>query len=362
MIAWQGDNVFVLRFARFYRETFILTTRATVAALFFISSVCFAQTAPKTTMPAKQKPATPAPAAGVAPETAAKPAAPTAASTVPENAIVITIPGVCPPGTPAENCTTTVTRADFEKLVNAMNPNMPADAHRSVAAGYAQLLAVYDQALKMGVDKDPKLQIQLRVREMSMLAQMLPEKVAEDSKPTQAEVQSYYAENSAKYEEFKLRRIVVLKSASSGLKPEELKAFADKIRERAAAGEDPDKLEVEAYKETKSAAAPPNTDLGWKRKGAMDPRHEPQILPLKSGEVSPVMEDGQAYYIYKVESKRQQPLESVQKDIETTLQRERAQKTMKGLIENIKPQLNEAYFGPEPQKTPPTGQQTPPKQ
>src|SRR6185312_16987565 len=180
------------------------------------------------------------------------------------------------------------------------------------------------------------------VREISMLAQMLPEKVAENSKPTQAEVQSYYAENSAKYEEFKLRRIVVLKSASSGLKPEELKAFADKIRERAAAGEDTDKLEVEAYKETKSAAAPPNTDLGWKRKGAMDPRHEPQILPLKTGEVSPVMEDGQAYYIYKVESKRQQPLESVQKDIETTLQRERAQKTMKGLIENIKPQLNEA--------------------
>lgn len=329
-------------------------TRATIAAFFLISSLSFAQTAAKQGgAPTTQKPSQPA-----KPDTDVNATAP---ASVPDDAVVITIPGVCPPGTAAESCTTRITRGDFEKLITAMNPNIPPEARRGIASGYAQLLAVYDQALKMGVDKDPKLQIQLHVREMSMLAQMLPEKVQENSKPTQAEIESYYAENSPKYEEFKLRRIVVLKSTSSGLKPEELKTFADKIRERAAAGEDPDNLEVEAYKETKSAAAPPNTDLGWKRKGGMDPRHEPQILPLKSGEVSQVMEDGQAYYIYKVESKRLQPLDAVQKDIEKILQQEQAQKTLKGILDNIKPQLNEAYFGPEPAKTPPPTQQIPSK-
>src|SRR6185312_11656751 len=253
--------------------------------------------------------------------TAKAPVAP-AATAVPESETVITVPGVCAPGTPAESCVTKITRGEFERLLNAMNPNIPVEARRSIANSYAQLLSLAGLAQKAGVDKDPNFQIQLHVQALSLMAQAFQKKVVEDSKPTQQEVEGYYAENSPKYAEYDLRRIVIMKSTSSPLKPEEMKALADKIHDRAVAGEDTDKLEIEAFKTAGSVGAPPSTNLGWKRKGGMEQRHEAQILPLHAGEVSPVLEDSQAYYIYKVAAKRPAPLEAVQKDIENTLQTE----------------------------------------
>ena len=335
-------------------ETLTLNSRFVLWFL-LLSSFASAQTAPAKSSSPTQKPAQPSARKDAdAQKTGEKPTVP--ASAVGADETVITIAGICPAGTAPEKCATKITRAQFESLINAMNPNLPLEARRSIASSYAQLLAMANEAQKRGVDKDPNLQTQMRVQGMSLMAQALQKKIVESSKPTQQEIESYRAENSGKYEEINLKRIVVLKSASSELKPEALKALAEKIRERAAAGEDPDQLEVEAYKTAKSAGTPPNTSLGWKKHGSMDPRHEPQIVTLKSSEVSPAMEDGQAYYIYKVDAKRLIPLESVQKEIENQLQGERAQRTMKQLLESIKPQLNEAYFGPaEPPKA-----QTPP--
>ena len=341
--ATLGDNVVVLGFARLDGDL-IVTSRLS-AILLFCCTLAAAQTAPTTGAPPAKAPTSTGQHDADADR---KPATPPPASTVGEDETVITVPGVCPPGTAAQACSTNVTRGDFERLLAAMNPNIPAEARRSIAASYGQLIALAAEAQKLGVDKDPKLQIQMRVQAMSAMAQGLQKKIYENSKPTAQEIESYHTENSAKYEELNLRRIVVLKSASSELKPEELKTLASNIRERAAAGEDPDKLQAEAYKTAKSAGAPPDTSLGWKRRGGMDPRHEPQILQLKAGEVSPVMEDGQAFYIYKVDSKRLVPIETVQKEIESTLQADKAKKTFQQLTENTKPKLNDEYFGPEP--------------
>ena len=335
-----------------------MNSRAVLVSVLF-SSFCLSQATPpkSTTSPqSAQSQSNPKKDTDAAGKTAEKPAltGPPSATAVGVDEAVITIPGVCSAGTPADSCSTKITRGDFEQLIHAMNPNIPVEARRSIAGSYGQLVALANQAQKTGVDKDPNVQIQMHVQNMSLLAQALQKKVVENSKPTQQEMESYYSANSAKYEELNLRRIVILKSASGELKPEELKALADKIRTRAVAGEDADKLQVEAYKTTKSAGTPPSTSLGWKKRGTMDPRHEPQILPLKTGEVSPVMEDGQAYYIYKVDSKRLVPLESVQKEIENSLQTERAKKTLQQMMEGSKPQLNEAYFGPDPSKATPT--------
>lgn len=325
-----------------------MNSRTTLAALLLASSLC-GQAPPKQGAAPASKQA--APATKKESEPAKAPTVPPA-PTVAESETVITVPGVCAAGTPAESCVTKITRGEFERLLNAMNPNIPVEARRSIANSYAQLLSLASLAQKAGVDKDPNFQIQLHVQTLSFLAQTFQKKVVEDSKPTQQEIEGYYAENSPKYAEYDLRRIVILKSTSSPLKPEEMKSLADKIHDRAAAGEDTDKLEIEACKTAGSAGAPPSTNLGWKRKGGMEQRHEAQILPLHAGEISPVLEDGQAYYIYKVASKRPAPLESVQKDIETTLQTEHLQKAKQQIMDSAKAQLNDAYFGPEPSKNP----------
>lgn len=329
------------------------------ALLLLLSPVCFSQATPAKPSASPSLQASPAKKDADAQKPSLAP--PPSAAAVGEDETVITVPGVCPAGTPAENCSTKITRGDFERLIAAMNPNIPAEARRSIGNSYGQLIYMASQAQKMGVDKDANVQIQMRVQAMSLLAQGLQKKVIENSKPTPQEIESYHAENSGKYEELNLRRIVILKSATSELKPEQLKALADDLRERAAGGEDPDKLQVEAYKTAKSAGTPPSTSLGWKKRGLMDPRHEPQIVALKAGEVSQVLEDGQAYYIYKVDSKRLVPIEGVQKDIEKTLTEERARKTLQQLSENAKPKLNDAYFGPAPDAAKPPAQTPPPK-
>src|SRR5207253_9501820 len=105
---------------------------------------------PKATTPAKttqtpSKPAATTPAAKTPAE------APKPATTVAPTDAVITIAGLCPPNTPPANCGTRVTRAEFEKLVDAISPNLPADQRRQVANAYVQLLTVANEGQKLGV-------------------------------------------------------------------------------------------------------------------------------------------------------------------------------------------------------------------
>lgn len=323
-------------------------------SFFVFSIMAFAQTAaPQKTQPAPTKPArtTPAPASTqkpvqqtVTPPTGqAKPVAQPAPGEV-----IITIGGVCPTGTPTESCKRTVTKDEFEKVVNAVNPGMPTESRRQMAGLYVQLLTMANEAEKLGLDKDPAFEERMRLERLRVLAQATEKRLQEGAKPSDQEVENFYAENSNRFEEYSLRRIVVPKTISGEAKPVETKALADKIRDRATAGEDTDKLEAEVFATVKAPGAPPLTSLGWKRRGGMDPRHEPQILPLKAGQLTGVLEDAQSYYIYKVDSKRIIPLATIKDDIERGLSGQSTENKIRALLGSIRVDMNEAYFGPPP--------------
>ena len=89
----------------------------------------------------------------------------------------------------------------------------------------------------------------------------------------------------------------------------------------------------------------PNTNLGAKRTGAIDARYEKQISALNPGQVTEVLEDPQGLVIYKVDAKRTIPLDTVRKDIENSLQRQRFDEKMKQLLGSVKADFNESYFG-----------------
>ena len=327
-----------------------LKTMTAVLLPVILSLVTFAQTTPAKPNADKKNP----PASKKTDATAvAKPSTAAEKPVSPEE-IVFTVTGNCAPNTPPENCGIKVSRAEFEKVANAVNPNNPPGARRQLANSYAQLLAMAASAKQAGVDKDPTFQEQLRLQQLTLLAQGLQRKMQESSKPTPQELENFYTENSSRFEELELHRIIIPKGAES--KPEQVKELAQKIHDRAAAGEDPDKLQIEAYQAVKAPGTPPTTSLGWKRRGNNDPRHEPQVAQLHAGEVSPPMEDGQAYYIYKLDSKRLIPFANVEKDLEPVLQNQRMQEKMKQLLDSIKPQFNDAYFGPPPSPPVPTKQ------
>ena len=88
------------------------------------------------------------------------------------DAPVITIEGVCDKGTAAADCKTVVTRAEFEKIVNTMMPNMPKPQQKGFASRYATALVLAQRAHDQGLDKTPEFEVQLQLQRLQTLAQL----------------------------------------------------------------------------------------------------------------------------------------------------------------------------------------------
>ena len=179
------------------------------------------------------------------------------------------------------------------------------------------------------------------------LNQHLMEKYAH---PSEQQIQDYYDKNDKKYHEVTLQRVIIPMSQASADKPkvpeEEQKAFADKIRERWVGGEDPAKLEKESMEHVGMTTTSPDVNVGARRPGSLPQDHE-AVFDLKTGEISPVYSDPAAFYIYKVVSERQVPLSEVKANISQTLQRQMYNDKIQEIEASVKPELNDAYFGPE---------------
>lgn len=323
---------------------------------------------------------------------AAKPAAP-AASNVAPGAPVITLNAPCTkPKTPAakgaapaaETCKKVVTREQFEKLVDAAAPGLPAGARRQVAQQYAQVLAMADSAERAGVDRDPRLTELMKFARLNVLAKFYVQDLQKKAENVSAaEIESYYNANKDKFRQATISRIYIPKALGGQPKPEEEAAIvqlAQKIRDRAAAGEDMAKLQQEAYDQVKTTSplpeaekknmTPPPVDLGEVRAGRLPPEHEKVIFALKPGEVSALMTEPSGYFIYKVVSEGTVPLEKARDEIKQALAMKHFQDQVQRIEKSAAPVFNEAYFGAstaepgeagEPTKPAPPNPGVPPK-
>jgi len=309
--------------------------------------------------------------------------------------VVITLNNLCPPGSGSfgaagAGCKKQITRAEFEKLVEAASPNLPLRNRRNLANLYVQLLILANQAEREGVEQDPQFQEMVQLVKMQLMARTLERKLQQQSAEiTAAEVEQHYNNNAAVFQEITIRRIYIprpaaqktpgaeenkdqAKATAPEAKPEaekkpvaadgaDLQALAGKIRERAAAGEDPDKLEQEVFKTGGQGSPPPTTVMGARRRGSLPFNHEEQVFKLNAGEVSQPIADPSGFFIYKVEARRTLPLEQVESEIRRTLQTQKFQERMGQITKPVSAELNEAYFGPAPPPAPPAATRpTPP--
>ena len=271
-----------------------------------------------------------APSAKPAPETK-----PPAATQVAPDAAVITIRGLCdhPPAdkTAASGCSTVFTRAQFEALVELIQPNLPPAQRRQLATNYANALILAEQARQMGLDKGPRFEELVKLQRLSLLRQLLSQALEEKaSQIPDKDIADYYTANSSAYEEVELERLYVpraqqLEAPKEKMTPEEtqkrqqdaqavMKKEAADLRARAAAGEDIAKLQEEAYKTAGFKIAPPPTKMEKHRRSSLPPA-QVSVMELKSGEISPVIEDVNGYFIYKVGEKNMLPLDQVRAEI-----------------------------------------------
>jgi len=306
-------------------------------------------------MHGSQNPAAPAAAGGASSTSGANPNA------VAMDQPVITLQGGCTPIgdiPPATDCVSTVTRAQFEKLTNALQPDMPAEAKRGLATNYGRWLVFSDAARALHLENDPNVQLIIQFVTEQVLAEGVKRHYSEQfAHPTDQQIQASYDQNSSKYLEATLQRIIIPRKPGPSDKPDpteaERIAAADELRQRWVAGEDPVKLQQAAYEAAGvSGASTPDVSLGARRPGSL-PVNQESVFQLKAGEVSQVYTDPGAFYIYKVVSVRQIPVSEVKDTIVKTLQQQLLQEKMEQISKSATPVLNDEYFGPAPPSGPP---------
>ncbi|HKT25456.1 MAG TPA: peptidyl-prolyl cis-trans isomerase [Terriglobales bacterium] len=317
-----------------------------------------------------------------APMTSAAPAIPSIQS-VPEGTPVITIDGVCdislngttkaaapvrtgtsrsanakrPTEQSPTSCKTQITRAEFEKLLKAVAPNAPATVNRQIATRYVQLLTAANEGVKLGINKDPEYEEQLAIARLQVLAQTAERKLqTEAANVSEADEKAYYDQNPSAFEEVTLTRIFIPRNpatpTNTGSAPAQPaatdpQAIADEAHKQLAAGDDPEKVEKTAYEQLKNTTAPPSTKFGSRRRGSLPPAQEAKIFALNSGDVSEVFSDSVGYTIYKLDSKKELPLDQVKDDIKRRLTQQHLEDSRQKIMGASKAEYNDAYFGPE---------------
>ena len=366
-----------------------------------------------------------APASAAAADDDAKPKPPVDTSaSVPPDAPVITVNGVCPatpkpaataagdkgaaakPATAAKpaDCKTVITKAQFEKLANAVAPNTTPQQKRQLAGVLPRLLAMSTEAKKQGLDKTPAFDETVKFVKMQVLTNQLQRKIQDEaSKISDADLEKYYKENPQTFEQFNVDRLFVprTKQADTEAKEEDEKdekltdeqkkakedaekakveegekamtKLADDLRARAAAGEDIAKLQKEAFDAAGMKIESPNINLPNVRRTGL-PQGHAAVFDLKQGEVSQVISDSGGHYVYKVNSKSMVPLDQAKNEIHGKMQNDRMREKMEKLNNSFKVDTNEAYFGPggvgpmppprmpRPRPSMPPAGQTPPAQ
>jgi hypothetical protein len=298
---------------------------------------------------------------------------------------VITINNFCTdPGSQGTACKTVITRAQFEKLTDALQPGMSLSLRLNVANAYARNMRMSAVAERRGLDKTPEFEEEMNYARMQLLSQDLNRTLQADANNvSHADIEAYYQEHKSSFEQATVARIFIpparqfatsqevqnprssdAESAgnkASATEPSESQRqaaeaargkLAADLRARAVAGEDPDKLQVEAYQAAGIMQSATNTKMEKVQRATLPPQHE-SVMDLQPGEVSKLFSDPQgAEFIYKMISKGTLTLEDAKPEIRTQISSQRYRESMKNFEGDVV--FNDAYFmAPGKPATPP---------
>jgi hypothetical protein len=261
-------------------------------------------------------------------------------------------------------CKTIVTKAQFEKLVDALNPQMPGPVRRQLAESYPRLLLFSNRARELGLDQDAQFAEMMRFASMQLLTQRLTRYFEQQaSSISDSDIEKYYKENPIRFTRAELLRILIPKQSRQAQKPASTQSSADpvmlklaeKIHARAAAGEDFQQLQKEAFEAAGISSGSPNVSTGKIGVTGLPLNHQ-IAFEMQPGQVSDVIADTNGYYIYKVVSKEMRPLSQTSKEIRKSIASQRVQDSIALLTNSLKSELNETYFGAYPRTSRPSGQ------
>ena len=218
------------------------------------------------------------------------------------------------------------------------------------AESYAQALVLAAEATKAGLDKDPNVEELMKIIRVRTLADAYRRSQQElHGKVSTEEVESYYKENVAKFEQVELDRLFIPRISPKPTKEskaafeEKARKLAGQARDRVANGEDTAKVQVETYK-VLGLTPPLSTDLGTLRRGKVPQAFEADIFSAKATDVTKVEEDAAGFNIYKVRARTILPLDRVKNEIFHLISDQHINAAAKALSEQVHSELNEQFF------------------
>jgi len=306
------------------------------------------------------------------------------ADKIPQDAPVITIAGLCEHPIAGKSfvpdCKTVITRAEFENIVNLLQPGMSRPASKFLAYTYIQTLVKAQKAMELGLDKRPDFDSRVEVLRLFVNAKGLYDilEKREWDKVTDKEIEDYYHNNPGEFVEVDVDRIFVpyfppdedpkqkLSDAEKQKRIEEwrkaLKNEAEKLRTRAIAGESFYVLQDEANKFTDLSNGPVTVwdiTLNRLRRSMLGSGEIVGVMDVEPGKFTPVFTEDNGYYVFRVNRRAMLPFDKMRDEIHKKISDERFERD-KAAIEQVAAAsavYNDNYFGPPPKdgKAPASG-------
>jgi peptidyl-prolyl cis-trans isomerase SurA len=178
-------------------------------------------------------------------------------------------------------------------------------------------------------------------REKVIVQAMRQSKVENDFVISPTQIQTYYDKNKSAYatpEQVKLRMIVI-REGSSGDVPEvgSKKDLAEEIRQKVASGAEFDRM-AQMYSEDETTQQA-GGDWGWIERNTLNQELTNVAFSLRAGEVSPVINIENTYYIIKVEARKNaaiKPITDVRDEIEKNLIQQERMKAQQRWLETLR--------------------------
>lgn len=276
----------------------------------------------------------------------------------------ITITGLCSNSlnskAAASNCKTVITQSQFQRIIDAVEPNLPARGRREFAERYADALVMANKAEQMGLDKRAIYEEQMKLARVQILSQDLKKLIQERAAQiSDSDIEDYYRNNIARFEKAEVDRVFVPKIRStpissdvklsdadqqrySGESQQAMKNEATTLYSRAVAGEGFTELQADAYRVAGIKTATPATSMLIRRVSL--PPSQVSIMNLKSGDISSVLADPNGYVIYRIKAKYVLSLDQVREEIKEILRSQRLKDKMRDVEDSATPSLDESYF------------------
>lgn len=262
----------------------------------------------------------------------------------------------------------TITRARLDAMYNSLGSQMRAQYERSggrmaFLENYVAKRLLIQEAMKSGFDKRADVQASLEAAKESALFDRYVRDVVAAGIVSEADVRKYYDEHKSDFgipESAKVRHIVI--SWNNKTKPdamERIKLVATEIRAGAPSVRDAapkntrilmSRFSEAARRYSEDGVAQSGGDLGWVKRGALDPTFEEAAFSMKPMTMSGIVESQFGYHLIFVEDKKPaatEPYDDARSGIREFLMAQRAADVMgsvKRLTNELRASSKVAYY------------------